>query len=80
MNKFDLWAITTFISVVVCQANSILTSTKYDHVTNAVPVFQEEYFDQFIDHFNFNSHGNQKYKQRYLITGRIHSLFCCNLH
>ena len=72
MKSFELLAISTFISIVViCQANSILTFTKHVQEKNAVPAFREEYFDQFIDHFNFNSHGNQKYKQRYLITGKI---------
>lgn len=32
------------------------------------PAFQEKYFDQFIDHFNFRSNGDNTYKQRYLIT------------
>ena len=35
------------------------------------PMFEEKYFDQFIDHFNFNSNGNHSYKQRYLITGGL---------
>lgn len=32
------------------------------------PVFEEKYIDQFIDHFNFKTQGNNKYKERYLIT------------
>ncbi|XP_055940076.1 dipeptidyl peptidase 2-like [Argiope bruennichi] len=30
--------------------------------------YYEGYFDQKIDHFNFLSHGNQTYKQRYLFN------------
>ncbi|XP_038064107.1 dipeptidyl peptidase 2-like [Patiria miniata] len=30
--------------------------------------YKTMYFDQTIDHFNFKSHGNQTFKQRYLIT------------
>ncbi|XP_076822052.1 dipeptidyl peptidase 2-like isoform X3 [Clavelina lepadiformis] len=32
------------------------------------PTFEEHHFDQRIDHFNFQTVGEQKYKQRYLIT------------
>lgn len=32
--------------------------------------FKEKYFDQFIDHFNFNSFaGSETYRERYLISG-----------
>uniref|UniRef100_A0A673LRQ1 Dipeptidyl-peptidase 7 n=1 Tax=Sinocyclocheilus rhinocerous TaxID=307959 RepID=A0A673LRQ1_9TELE len=32
------------------------------------PDFKEEYLKQVLDHFNYNSHGNGTYDQRYLIT------------
>ncbi|KAK6470961.1 dipeptidyl peptidase 2 [Huso huso] len=31
------------------------------------PKFEEKYFQQVVDHFNFNSHGDNTYQQRYLI-------------
>ncbi|XP_047237186.1 dipeptidyl peptidase 2 isoform X1 [Girardinichthys multiradiatus] len=32
------------------------------------PQFTEKYFTQTVDHFNFNSMGNETFSQRYLIT------------
>ena len=58
-----------------CDANSVQSFAKHHHRETS-PVFQEEYFDQLIDHFNFNSHGNQTYKQRYLITCKNLVLNC----
>lgn len=34
-----------------------------------VPPFKELYFDQYVDHFNFLSFGQQTFKQRILIQG-----------
>ena len=31
--------------------------------------YQEEYFDQTLDHFNFISYGDKTFKQRYLLQG-----------
>ncbi|XP_038623921.1 dipeptidyl peptidase 2 [Tachyglossus aculeatus] len=33
--------------------------------------FRERYFEQMLDHFNFESYGNQTYLQRYLITEKF---------
>jgi len=67
--KISFLIITTLYSVAICNATLVMTLTKYFQKVIDQPVFKEEYFDQIIDHFNFNSNGNQKYKQRYLITG-----------
>uniref|UniRef100_A0A3Q3MED0 Dipeptidyl peptidase 2 n=1 Tax=Mastacembelus armatus TaxID=205130 RepID=A0A3Q3MED0_9TELE len=34
------------------------------------PQFQEKYFNQTLDHFNFNGIGNRTFSQRYLITDK----------
>ena len=54
-------------AAIFCDANSVQTFGKHERL--AEPMFEEKYFDQIIDHLNFNSHGNKTYKQRYLITG-----------
>ena len=62
-------------AAVVCDANSVQTFTKHERFME--PVFEEKYFDQIIDHLNFNSHGNKTYQQRYLITGTVkYSMQC----
>ena len=38
------------------------------------PIFREQYFDQFVDHFNLKSFGKTTYAQRYLITGKIRAV------
>lgn len=40
----------------------------HGHGYNVQP-YKESYFDQFIDHFNFLSFGQQTFKQRVLTQG-----------
>ncbi|XP_797434.4 dipeptidyl peptidase 2 [Strongylocentrotus purpuratus] len=45
------------ISLLVCSANPL---PRYP--------YKEKFFDQFIDHFNSESHGKQTFRQRYFVT------------
>ncbi|XP_033642932.1 dipeptidyl peptidase 2-like [Asterias rubens] len=40
----------------------------------AVYPYKTQYFDQMIDHFNFASHGNNTFKQRYLVSDQHWSI------
>ncbi|EMP29991.1 Dipeptidyl peptidase 2 [Chelonia mydas] len=35
------------------------------------PVYKEQYFEQILDHFNFESYGNKTFLQRYLTTAKF---------
>ncbi|XP_030391658.1 dipeptidyl peptidase 2 [Gopherus evgoodei] len=35
------------------------------------PVYKEQYFEQVLDHFNFESYGNKTFLQRYLTTAEF---------
>uniref|UniRef100_A0A674IHC6 Dipeptidyl peptidase 7 n=1 Tax=Terrapene triunguis TaxID=2587831 RepID=A0A674IHC6_9SAUR len=35
------------------------------------PVYKEQYFEQVLDHFNFESYGNKTFLQRYLTTAKF---------
>uniref|UniRef100_A0ACB8EYV8 Dipeptidyl peptidase 2 n=1 Tax=Sphaerodactylus townsendi TaxID=933632 RepID=A0ACB8EYV8_9SAUR len=37
----------------------------------AQPDFEEKYFEQWLDHFNFETYGNRTFAQRYLITAKF---------
>ena len=56
-----------FITFFCCTTEAATSFFKYDDFLSK-PVFTEEFIDQFIDHFNFNSCENKTYSQRYLIT------------
>ena len=56
-----------FLSHSYCHA----TKRKITFPSIQLAEFEEEYFDQIVDHFNFKSYGNQTYKQRYLLNGKF---------
>nr|XP_039252936.1 dipeptidyl peptidase 2-like [Styela clava] len=62
----DIFFYLLVLSVLV--VNSQVIQFTKDIAQDEAPKFTEMYFDQFVDHFNFKSHGSATYKQRFLIT------------
>lgn len=73
MKKFICVKLLLF-SLIFHNVKAATTFTKPEDASS-MPVFNEEYFDQYIDHFNFNSQGDNRYPQRYLITSELPFLF-----
>ena len=68
--KLILLGLINFNPLLPCKAKLVKSFSKA-LIDDEQPDFQEQYFDQFIDHFNFKSFGNKTYAQRYYITGAV---------